>query len=224
MPSRNRRRSYDNTLRLEHAQQTRERILESAVQVIANAGKGGASLAQVARAARVSEPTLYRHFGSRERLLEELDAHAQAKMGFPVLPSSSADLPRHVATLFEKFHEHAPLIRAANQSGVRREMRAHARTKRTRVLRELVSASAPDLTQREVARVTSVLRVLASWEAFETMTGEMGMSAEDASDAVRWALDALFAGVTKEKRAKRVAATSVAAKSRRGTRSEENDK
>ena len=191
-PSRKVRR-YDNTLRLEQAERTKERILESAVQVLASGGEKATTLAEVARAAGVSEPTLYRHFGSRERLLEELDVHAQSKLGFPRLPEDVTDLPGHIPALFGKFQEHAPLLRATLSTGVGREVRSRGRARRIKWLRELLTAGVPGAHGPELDRLASVLRVLSSWEAFDVMTRELGMSTEDASEAVAWAVETLMA-------------------------------
>jgi AcrR family transcriptional regulator len=190
-PSR-KRRSYDNTLRLEQAKQTRERILDSAVKVLESAGWKGASLANVAREAGVSEPTLYRHFRSRERLLVELEARTHGKLGFPGFPETADQLASHVDTLFGKFEEHAPWLRASMQSGLGQEMLARGRAARLRRMRELVETLAPDLEKEQVARVTGVLRVLASWESFDRLTRELGLSRRDASEAVSWALKTLI--------------------------------
>jgi AcrR family transcriptional regulator len=191
-PSRKPRRSYDNSLRLEHANRTRERILESAVQVLTDGDGKVSSLAEVARAAGVSEPTLYRHFGTRERLLEELEAHWQTKLGFPGLPTKVDDLPAHVGRLFDTFEEHAPLLRSSIRNGVGWEMRLRGRAKRINRIRELVVEKHPDLDDREIDRLTGVLRVLASWEAFDTLT-QLGLSSRDAGEAVTWAMKILMA-------------------------------
>jgi AcrR family transcriptional regulator len=198
-PSRKARR-YDNTLRLEQAERTKERILESAVQVLATEGAKATTLAEVARAARVSEPTLYRHFGSRERLLEEIDAHAQAKLGFPALPENADDLAGHIPTLFDKFAEHAPLLRATLLNSVGREVRSRGRARRINWLRELLAADAPDVQSPELERLAGVLRVLSSWEAFDVMTRELGMSTEDAGEAVAWAIETLMSEARRRSR------------------------
>ena len=190
-PSR-KRRSYDNTLRLEQARQTRERILDSAVKVIETVGWNNASLATVAREAGVSEPTLYRHFGSRERLLEELEVRTQGKLGFPGVPEDAHELVHTVHALFGKFEEHAPSLRATMQSGLGREMLARGRATRLRRLRELVATLSPQLDKDQSARLTGVLRVLLSWESFDRLTREVGLSSQEASEAVSWAIETLI--------------------------------
>jgi AcrR family transcriptional regulator len=47
------------------------RILEAAVELLANAGYDGLTISAVARASGVSRPTVYAHFGTRERLVSE---------------------------------------------------------------------------------------------------------------------------------------------------------
>jgi len=49
----------------------RTRILEAAVECLSVVGFDGTSLSAVAERAGVSRPTVYRHFGSRERLVSE---------------------------------------------------------------------------------------------------------------------------------------------------------
>jgi AcrR family transcriptional regulator len=190
-PSR-KRRSYDNSLRQEHANQTRERILDSAVKVIEAGGWRATSLASVARAAGVSEPTLYRHFGSRERLLEELEARGQEKLGFPAFPQNAEELVHHVHGLFGKFEQHEAYIRASRLSGLGKEMRARGKAGRLRRMQALVAALLPNLDKREADQLTGVIRVLASWEAFDTLTRELGLTSQEASQAVSSAIEMLL--------------------------------
>lgn len=49
---------------------TRDRILSLAVQAIDNGGEAGVRVSDIATSAGVTIPTLYRHFGSREGLIE----------------------------------------------------------------------------------------------------------------------------------------------------------
>jgi AcrR family transcriptional regulator len=58
---------------------TRERILEAALDVLACSGTRRLSLSDVANTARVSRPTLYRWFPSKEALLEAFGVYEQQK-------------------------------------------------------------------------------------------------------------------------------------------------
>jgi AcrR family transcriptional regulator len=196
--SRKGRRPYDNTLRQEQAEQTRQRILDTAMRVLPAAGADGMTLAELARAAGVSEPTLYRHFGTRERLYEEIEARSQVLIGMPAVPRTLAELPRHAGRVFERFGAHASLLRALLRTGVGQAVHAHGRAKRTSRMRELLAESAPHLDARSVERLAGVLRALVSWESYERLTDELGMSTEDASEAVEWALEKLIGGIAED--------------------------
>lgn len=57
------------------ADQTRERILIAAREVVARKGKSAATTREIAEVAAVNEATLFRHFGTKEKLLFELVQH-----------------------------------------------------------------------------------------------------------------------------------------------------
>ena len=187
------RRGYDNTLREEQARQTRQRILDSAVEMLAASDSGNVTLAEVARRAGVSEPTLYRHFGSRERLYEALEAHAQVKLGLPAVPETMEEITSHVRAVFRSFGENDALMHAVTRADLGREIRARGRARRTQQLRSMIAAQARHLDGPEVNRITAVIRVLVSWETYRVMTEELGLSAGDAGAAVTWALETLLA-------------------------------
>lgn len=56
---------------------TRRRILDATYVVLSRSGRRNLLLADVAAEAKVSRPTLYRHFGSREGLLEAFSQYEQ---------------------------------------------------------------------------------------------------------------------------------------------------
>ena len=58
---------------------TSERILEATLEVLARSGPSKLSLSDVAAAAGVSRPTLYRWFPSKESLLDEFGRYEQRK-------------------------------------------------------------------------------------------------------------------------------------------------
>jgi AcrR family transcriptional regulator len=57
---------------------TRQRLLDAAVQVCAERGLQGATTREIAEAAGVNEVTLFRHFGSKEKLISEIFQRAVA--------------------------------------------------------------------------------------------------------------------------------------------------
>ncbi|MGA8533637.1 MAG: helix-turn-helix domain-containing protein, partial [Candidatus Tumulicola sp.] len=70
-------------------EETRERMLSAAREVIAKKGKRGATTREIADVAGVNEATLFRHFGTKEALIV---AVAQHFCGFVALRGVAAQL------------------------------------------------------------------------------------------------------------------------------------
>jgi len=97
---------------------TREAILEAAREVLAQDGKEGLSVAQVAQRAGVNRGTAYQHFQTREQLIEATAAWVSEKMfssvfGDPVVardqPAESID-PEAVNKLLSDFAMENPAL------------------------------------------------------------------------------------------------------------------
>ena len=69
----------------------RTRILTAAAEVFAEMGFRGATTRRIAQQAEVNEITLFRHFGSKERLLREAVQAASTRYGGATLP----EVPKH---------------------------------------------------------------------------------------------------------------------------------
>jgi AcrR family transcriptional regulator len=67
---------------------TRQKILDAALKLFSQRGFLGAATRQIAREAGVAEVTLFRHFGSKEKLFEEVIR------GYSFLPAMKGILPR----------------------------------------------------------------------------------------------------------------------------------
>ena len=73
-------RPYDNQLRTQQAEETKGRILDAAVRVMAR-GVATLSIPTVPREAGVSVPTIYRHFGTKQDLLAAVYPHVVQRSG-----------------------------------------------------------------------------------------------------------------------------------------------
>src|SRR5882724_3840482 len=76
-------------------QGTREAILEAARQELAQAGKEGVSVAQVAQRAGVNRGTAYQHFQTREQLIEATTSWVSERLYRSVFgdPATDPDQP-----------------------------------------------------------------------------------------------------------------------------------
>jgi len=94
-------RSYHSEVRTEQVRTTRRRILDAAIQLMA-AGPTEWSIPQVAEAAGVSVPTIYRHFGDKGGLVDAVVPHVGERLGFQprTLPADLDDMSGLVKELF----------------------------------------------------------------------------------------------------------------------------
>src|SRR5438067_5520450 len=118
-------KAYDSPLRAEQQELTRTRILESVVEELETKRPEELSFASIAERARVAERTVYRHFPTKEALM---DAFWQwwiaGPFGVPTdVPMSPDEFPGYVARMFAAFEKHDQVSRALVFSPSGREIR-----------------------------------------------------------------------------------------------------
>lgn len=176
--------------RAEQKQATRERILAALVEVVNHDGVHAFSVQAVADRAGVSHRTVYRHFPTREALLdgltEQLAALSTAR-GVPERPQRADEVLAHLPASYATFDAHADAARAYVMVSTVLGLEAPGRTARTESMRQALRERLPHLPEAELDGVFAVFRVLAStrsWLAFR----ELGVSGEQAG---AWVADAL---------------------------------
>jgi AcrR family transcriptional regulator len=127
--------SVPSPLRLP-ARERRQAIVEAAMDVFSSGSYSGATTAQIARAAGVSEPILYRHFRSKRDLyfacLDEAWARLRAIFEQKLAEHGDADALRVMAqtgTGFREFKARIPnlWVQAITEAGRDEEIRRHLR-------------------------------------------------------------------------------------------------
>ena len=190
----NSRREYRSELRTEQAQETRTRILDATLRVMAG-GVATVSIPAVAREAGVSVPTVYRHFGSKSGLLKALYPHLIPRVGmYDMPPPRSIEFFRTaIRAVFERLDAHDDLARLAMASPAGEEARSATMPDRIRLSQQLVGTIAPELGESDRDRIARVMVILTMSSALRTWRDHLGASADDAADDVEWTLRALIA-------------------------------
>ncbi|MDD9934712.1 MAG: TetR/AcrR family transcriptional regulator [Myxococcales bacterium] len=194
-----RKRDYNNSLREEQAARTRDRIIQAVIAALAESGDGNVSIAEIATRAGVSEPTIYRHFKNREGLYAAIDDQVQKDMGMPPMPTSLDTLPGHACAVFERFEQHAELLQAAFAAGLGREAHLHSRGRRHGALRQLIDADADHYDADSRRLLSALSRVLISYDAWQRLTGELGLDSEEAGRATAWGCAALLDAIERDR-------------------------
>jgi len=191
------RRTYDNRLRAEQASATRERILEAVNRLFASSSFDEFSVGRVAKEAGVSEPTIYRHFGSREGLIDAFDPWFAERLGHPGYPESVAEVAPAVPGLFSFFAANETLVRTA-ASDARSEVIKRGRSQRRQRIRELFEPAVEHLPSEKAAACRAVLSEVLSSRNWLALKDEHGLTNEQAAMGAQWAIEALVAALKPE--------------------------
>jgi AcrR family transcriptional regulator len=188
-------------LRARQADETRARILEAALKVVAR-GLATLSIPAVAREAGVSVPTVYRHFRTKSDLLAELYPHVARRAGFDGLPDprSIDDVREAVHAIFARLDATDDLARAAFASPLADQARHAMMPKRYARIRQLGDSIEPKLSDADQDRITRLLVILTSSSALRMWRDHLGSTVDQAADDIDWIVRAAIAAAKREKR------------------------
>lgn len=186
-------RSYDNSLRAEQAAATRDRIVDAAIEVLSG-GADKLSIPAVATAASVSVPTVYRHFPSKEALVDAVyDRYADRidATWHEGVPNTLDDYVAMIPTIFGR-HEHvAPELRTAMSGPEGVKVRRRRMTDRLERVDTVLTGT--DLSAEDRERMRELLIVLTSSAVQRAFREYLGVGPDIAADRVAWAIRRLTA-------------------------------
>jgi AcrR family transcriptional regulator len=190
-PNKGATRTYSSPLRADQMERTRERILEAAAEQLLEEGIEELSLPRAARRARVSVPTVYRHFSTKEALMQELTDWVDRKLRLSEVPQSIDQFPEYVPRFFVHLDENEPLVRARLLSNVHRRIHQDTRRRRDRRVEKALEDVTAQLDPLDTRRVCAVVRVLMHSGAWEMMRDHWDLTGEQAGEAAGWAISVL---------------------------------
>ncbi len=195
------RRSYTSPLRHQQKEITRDRILESVAALISEGRIMDFSVKEVANQAGVSYASVYRHFPTRESLLEALYDSASEIMAqsAPFTPHSLDEIPAMAKKTVAIFEEKANITRAFTIALAVNNIQPPSRHQRDRKIQQMVVESAPHLVPGVARQVTAIISHLNSSLTWATLKQRFGLSAEETSDALTWALQTLIRDLIRHK-------------------------
>jgi hypothetical protein len=180
--------SYREQLR----EETRGRILDAAIAQMSEAPVESLTMAGVASRAGVTERTVYRHFGTREALLEAVWPRMQALVGSPGFPYSAAELVGMPRFLFPAFDKQEGTVRASVYSDAGREVRLRANAERQAAMLACVRDALPDLDEHAAWARAAAVQLLNSAYAWSVMRDFWGLDGARAGEAASAAISILL--------------------------------
>ncbi len=188
-------RTYSSPLRQARALETRERILEGVAAWMQLDKPGDFTLEAVAERAGVERRTIFRHFATRESLLEAFWVWINRRVAPRTLPGSLTELIAAPRETFARFDAEEGLIRASLHTPAGRSMRLAAVPARRRAFREALREATQGANAADRWRLEAVAHALYSASAWEAMRDYAGVSGAQAGDAAAWALTILVDAV-----------------------------
>ncbi|HEX6655697.1 MAG TPA: helix-turn-helix domain-containing protein [Candidatus Limnocylindria bacterium] len=187
-------RPYDSPLRDAQSRETRARILDAALRVIAG-GIASVSVPAVAREAGVSVPTVYRHFRTKPELLAAVYPHAAARSGLDQVadPTSLDDLRDGLRRIFARVDALSDLERAAMASPGADEVRRATMPSRLARIGRFTDSLDGDLSPEARARITRLLTVMTTSASLRMWRVHLGASVEQAADDIDFTIRAVLA-------------------------------
>lgn len=193
------RRKYNNALRDQHSQLTRDAILDAVEGMLSDTAGSELSFARLAERAGVSEATVYRHFPSKPELLDAFARRAARRFDLtPDLADDLAAVPARVADLFAYFRENRALLLAAQKAPDMAEYARAVRKDRGARVLALVVKRYPSLPPDQQRSAAAVLHMTLSATHWLWLVDACGLTDADAVAAARWALASLVADLDRK--------------------------
>jgi AcrR family transcriptional regulator len=184
--------AYASPLRDRQKADTRALILATVERLLADRSLEQFSLADVARAAGITERTVYRHFETRDALLEATWKMVNEAIGIGSFPSTAEELVALPLIVFPAFEQKADVIRAMLASPQGRELRLRVNKERQAAIRAAVRDAKPKLREPAFTRLCAAVQLLYSASGWATMRDYWGLEGAEAGRAASEAIAALL--------------------------------
>jgi AcrR family transcriptional regulator len=184
--------AYDSPLRREQAEQTRARIVAAALDLIVG-GVEGLTMPEVAKAAGVALRTVFRHFPTRDDLLDAVWQALQTRMGHTPDLATLDEVTGFVPELFARYGAMEDQIRGAMFAQTFVSARQRLGSDRARKMRKAVAAQFTGGDERSRAMAASAAYTLTVPLVSIVLKEAFGLSSSEAGRACAWAIRALAA-------------------------------
>jgi len=175
-----------------YREETRTRILDAAIAEMSANELEGLTMAAVAKRAGVTERTVFRHFASRDELIQAVWPRMQARVRSRGFPHTAEDLIATPQYLFPEFDKEEGLVRASAFSAAGREVRRAANAERQKAMRACVRDAFPGICEPDLTRLAAIVQLIDSAYAWAVMKEHWGLSGEEAGKAASEAIAILL--------------------------------
>ena len=208
----------DPTLRDEQLERTRTRILNAAIALMGEGSLDDLTVPLVAERAGVSLRTVYRHFPSKDALVEAVALLVDGRIGPYPFQETGNDIRALAPVLFDHFEQAIELMRAGYRSAGGRAILATTRAKRYASAEEALAPLLEGMSEEERRRATGVIYGQHSTATYLYYRDTLKLSHEETVAAVGWVVDLLMTDLEKQAAARAKAASGKPAAKKKGKR------
>ena len=184
------------SLREEHREATRRRIVRGLLERLAEDHPAEISIPAVARQAGVSVATLYRYFPSKEELLDAAAQYGQELVDYAPLDVFSP--AGYLRSVFHQLLELWPMVLAQHSSPAGRELRRRRAAGRLSEVEAQLGRLADRVSPAGLRRLQTLVLLLISSSSLLELHDHCGLAADEAGEQLAWAIQATSAATIAE--------------------------
>jgi AcrR family transcriptional regulator len=190
------KRAYRSPRRAAQKSATRRRILDSLADRLADGSFDSLSMEAMAATAGVSPATLYRHFPSRDALLDAIaDEAMYQRLGDLPYPRTPDEIAPIMARSFTAFDADRAFVRAYFSTELGRTARRRGRRRRIDAIQAALRPLTSQLQPEGRTAAEAIISYLASIQAWLTIQDEFELTGVEVGQAVTWAITTLLADI-----------------------------
>lgn len=185
-------RSYDNSLRVEKSQGNRQKIIENYVNLLVEKRGEEISFDELAEKSGVSTRTLFRFFGDKKSLSQELDIYLEQYISRAAQNLENMSVEAYAKFSYETFDKYENLILAYIYTSFGQTSRILFRKKfNTLVYNKIKSQIELTHTKEELRRVHFVITLINAklWSDLRDIYGQTG---SEMGESAKWAIRTLL--------------------------------
>lgn len=175
--------------------ETRDLILSTFARMVVEDGLQDVSIQQVADRAGITHRTVYRHFATRQDLINQLAVwlHERGRiLGEVAVPEHADDIPAAIIRNAQVFDQEADLIKALVLVTWEAGTVSELQNQRTDAFEKALKPLTGHLREDQTRAVVALIRYLASSRTWLTMRDEFGLTGEQSAPVVAWAIQMML--------------------------------